>query len=97
MTHLKRRHMDVMDSDMIAEVGMYMYVKSLGQKVHKCDSCGKTYSQASILKKHINAVHNGIKDHKCGALGLALMNSHQFIEIKIKNSCIEFHILEWKN
>ena len=70
MTHLKRRHMDVMDSDMIAEVGMYKYVKSLGQKVHKCDSCGKTYSQASILKKHINAVHNGIKDHKCDTCGL---------------------------
>ena len=69
MTHLKRRHMDVMDSDMIAEVGMY--VKKIKKKRdHKCDSCGKTYSQASILKKHINAVHYGIKDHKCDTCGM---------------------------
>ena len=36
-----------------------------GQKDHKCDYCGKTYSQAGDLKRHINLVHNGQKDHKC--------------------------------
>ena len=37
-----------------------------GQKDHKCDSCGKAFSQARDLKKHIDSVHNGIKDHKYG-------------------------------
>ena len=35
------------------------------KKTRKCDSCGKTFSQASNLKVHINSVHNGQKDHKC--------------------------------
>ena len=37
----------------------------IGQKNHKCISCGKLFSQAGSLKKHINSVHNGQKDHKC--------------------------------
>ena len=35
-----------------------------GQKDHKCDSCAKSFSQASKLKAHINSIHNGQKDHK---------------------------------
>ena len=30
----------------------------------KCDFCGKASSSAGDLRKHINAVHYGIKDHK---------------------------------
>ena len=33
------------------------------KKNHKCDSCGKEFSQAGNLKKHINTVHNGQKEH----------------------------------
>ena len=32
-----------------------------GQKDHKCDACGRSFSEAGNLKKHINAVHNGQK------------------------------------
>ena len=35
------------------------------KKNHKCDTCGKVFSEAWILMKHINTVHNGQKDHKC--------------------------------
>ena len=38
---------------------------------HKCDSCGKEFSQAGSLKIHINSVHNGQKDHKCDSCGKA--------------------------
>ena len=29
------------------------------QKDHKCDSCGKAFSKAGNLKRHINSAHNG--------------------------------------
>ena len=40
------------------------------KKDHKCDSCGKAFSFAGDLKRHIKAVHNnGLKDHKCDSCG----------------------------
>ena len=42
-----------------------------GQKDHKCDSCGKTFSWAQYLKKHIISVQNGKKDHECDSCGNA--------------------------
>ena len=41
------------------------------QKDHKCDSCGKAFSEAGSLKTHINGVHNGQKVHKCDSCGKA--------------------------
>ena len=39
-----------------------------GQKEHKCDSCGKSFSQVGNLKSHINYVHKyDQKDNKCGS------------------------------
>ena len=32
-------------------------------KDHKCESCGKTFSQADTLEKHIHAIHKHHKDH----------------------------------
>ena len=29
------------------------------EKDHKCDSCGKSFSQSGSLKTRINSVHNG--------------------------------------
>ena len=33
-------------------------------KDNKCDSCGKPFSEAGSLKKHINSAHIGKKAHK---------------------------------
>ena len=35
------------------------------QKVLKCESCGKLFSQAEILKRHKHTVHEGHKYYKC--------------------------------
>ena len=29
-----------------------------GKKDHKCDSCGKSFSEAGSMRRHINLVHN---------------------------------------
>ena len=38
-------------------------------KVHKCESCSKSFSHGNSLKKHIHTVHESRKDHKCEACG----------------------------
>ena len=38
-------------------------------KNRKCESCGKSFSAAQYLKKHIHTVHEGHKDHKCESCG----------------------------
>ena len=39
------------------------------RKDHKCESCGKSFSEAGNLKKHICTVHEGHKDFKCESCG----------------------------
>ena len=38
-------------------------------KILKCESCGKSFSHAHTLKKHIYTVHEGHKDYKCESCG----------------------------
>ena len=38
-------------------------------KDHNCGPCGKSFSQAGGLKRHIHTVHEGHKDHKCESCG----------------------------
>ena len=38
-------------------------------KDYNCECCGKSFSQAEILKKHIHRVHEGHKDFKCISCG----------------------------
>ena len=46
-----------------------MHINSVhnDQKDHKCDLCGKTFTQPTQpgnLKIHMNSLHNGQKDYK---------------------------------
>ena len=36
-----------------------------GQKNPKCESCGKSFSKAKNLKRHIHTVYEGHKEHIC--------------------------------
>ena len=38
-------------------------------KDHKCESCGKSFSQVRDLKRHIHTIHEGHKDYKCETCG----------------------------
>ena len=38
-------------------------------KIDTCEYCKKSFSIANYLKIHIDAIHNGQKDHKCDSCG----------------------------
>ena len=46
-----------------------------GVKDFKCKSCGKSFSRADILKKHIHTVHEGHKDYNCQSCGKSFSES----------------------
>ena len=48
-----------------AEITLKRRIQTIheGHKQHKCESNGKSFSQAGTLKKHIHTVHDAHKDH----------------------------------
>ena len=46
------------------------------------DPCEKTFSSSGDLKKHIKAVHNGQKNHKCDLCGKSFSRAH-YLKIHI--------------
>ena len=68
--------------------------------------CGKTFSMARNLKRHIGAVHNGQKDHKCDSCGKAF-NEAGYLKTHINSvylgnkdhkcdSCAKVIFYSWK-
>ena len=41
-------------------------IKKQIQTINKCESCGKSFSNAGYLKRHIRIVHEGHKCESCG-------------------------------
>ena len=40
-----------------------------GRNRYECEPCGKDFSRAHSLKKHVYTIHKGRKDHKCESCG----------------------------
>ena len=45
------------------------HLKMIDLPIYKCESCGKSFFEAGILRMHIHTVHDGHKDHKCETCG----------------------------
>ena len=55
-----------------------------GQRYHKCDSCGKSFTQLGDLKKHMKTIHEGQRNYKCESCGKSFTRSdHLKTHIKI--------------
>ena len=55
-------------------------------KPHKCDACGKLFSDKSNLTKHILA-HTGDKPHSCGVCG-KLFTLKASLTRQINHTCV---------
>ena len=55
--------------DTFTQAGKKHFKLVHGPKDHKCESCGKSFSEARKLKRHIRENHEGHKDHKCESCG----------------------------
>ena len=59
----------------VLKIEIIKYIKMMFKctfQEHKCDDCGKTFSQASGLKYHIENVHEDIKKVECEYCGKSL-------------------------
>ena len=70
----------------------YKTIKNGDCKDHKCNFCGRLFTEIGNLKKHVNAVHKEIKDHKCENCGKSFANSgHLKRHIKAVHEGIKDH------
>ena len=70
--NLLKNHIAVHNGSKISKIVVENPNKGLiqsGQRKHKCKPCGKSFSHAGNLKKHIHTVHEGHKDYKCENCG----------------------------
>ena len=63
-----------------------------GHKYFKCDSCGKSLTSASNLRKHIKIIHIVHKDYKCDFCGKSFTSMNSVNDFDINNFPYESHL-----
>ena len=59
-----------------------------GHKDYKCESCGKSFSEAWILKRHSHTVHEGSNDYKCDSCGKSFTKIDDLKEHKLETHTV---------
>ena len=54
---------DICHKVLKGSIKLHINVVHHGKKPTKCESCGKLYSEAGTLKRHVEAIHDRKKNH----------------------------------
>ena len=62
-------------SNVHEEVKNRIKIMQKGKVNHKCNSCGKSFTQSGSLNLHIKTVHEGQRSYKCDSCGKSFAKS----------------------
>ena len=68
------------------KTGMKRHLKTVheGRKDHKCERCGKEYTEKKSLRAHIKREHDNVRDEQCNQCG-KLFFTKEVLKKHIKN------------
>ena len=68
------------------KTGMKRHLKTVheGRKDHKCERCGKEYTEKKSLRTHIKREHDNVRDEQCNQCG-KLFFTKEVLKKHVKN------------